>query len=731
MKSAFLLLLLVLARPLLAQPLAPLPHPDVPAAMDVAGLHLVLNEEARRLVQQRADALCRHQPSFQGRVDLADAAFPIIDKILQQEGVPLDFRYLVLQESSLKGDAVSIHDAVGYWQLKKGTATDMGLVVNDEVDERKHLVASTRAAARFLVRNNNALRNWLNALLSYNLGLGGVKPYTLPTDAGATEMAITEQTSTYVLTFLAHRIAFEPACGLNPRPPLRLQEFPAVPGQSLAVQAETIYADPLALATHNRWLLAPVVPADRSYTLIVPVSDAAQAAGLAANQRIDTGKELITAPVVDAKNAKEVRVNNLRALIALPNETREDLARRGGVKLGTFLRHNELRPFDAVVAGRPYFLESKRDEAAVEYHVVHSSETLVDIAQKYGIRRKAILVKNRMAPNEELRAGRVLWLQHFRPREVAVEYRTDLEGGTLELPVGAPRPPRKVVAVAAAPVKAPATPKAPPAAASQPDPDDDKDAATEALNEQLPAARPLPALATAPPAAALPPPAPLPADPEPLAEEPVRTASEAGKASAATAKPAPAAVVPVVAAPATPAVAAPDSTPLARPVAKPVAAAPAAAAPAQPRETDAKPANDENGQLTEHRVAAGETVYALARRYSVRPADLLAWNNLPANAGLVVGQVLRLRAAPEAAAPTALGVKEGGNPALYVPPVSKSAAPAVAAVDAAPARHTVAAGETLFSISRRYGVRVEELQAWNKKADAAVRVGEVLLVKAQ
>ena len=81
----------------------------VPAAFDVAGLHLVLTDEARRLVQQKADGLRRHQPSFQARVDLADASFPIIDRILQEEGVPLDFRYLALQESALQGDARSIH----------------------------------------------------------------------------------------------------------------------------------------------------------------------------------------------------------------------------------------------------------------------------------------------------------------------------------------------------------------------------------------------------------------------------------------------------------------------------------------------------------------------------------------------------------------------------------------------------------------------------------------------
>ena len=164
---------MALAGPLAAQPAAPRPHPDVPAAFDVAGVHLVLTEEAQRLVQQKADGLCRHQPSFQARVDQADAAFPIIDRVLQEEGVPLDFRYLALQESALIGNARSNHEAVGYWQLKQETATGLGLAVNAAVDERQHLATSTRAAARYLQRNTAVLHNRLTALLSYYTGPAG------------------------------------------------------------------------------------------------------------------------------------------------------------------------------------------------------------------------------------------------------------------------------------------------------------------------------------------------------------------------------------------------------------------------------------------------------------------------------------------------------------------------------------------------------------------------------
>lgn len=709
-KLLFLFGVLALGRAATAQ--APLPHPDVPATLDVAGLHLILNEEARRLVQLKADALCRHQPSFQARVNLADASFPLIDRILQQEGVPLDFRYLALQESALQGNAQSPHGAVGYWQLKRDTATELGLLVNTAVDERQHLTASTRAAARYLTRSNTSLNNWLNTLLSYYTGLGGVKPYVLPTDAGATELNITEQTASYVLMFLAQKVAYEPACGANPHPPLRLQEFPAVAGQTLGQQARTLYADSTALATHNHWLLASTVPADRPYTLVVPITDAAQAAALVANQRMNVGEELITAPGVDAANRSEVRVNNLRAIIALPNESLADMARRGNVKLGTFLRHNELKPFDVAISGRPYYLESKRDVAAVEYHVLLPNETVADVAQRYGIRQRVIVANNHLRHHaEELRPGRVLWLQHTRPHETAPEYRTLPEGRSLEMPVGSARPAPAPVVVAPVAVPPPAPPIADKAAVA--------DEVTENLNAlpPAPAATPAAPVASAAPAAPLPeatPVAPAPAS-RPVVEAPAPPVAAPVERPAPVVRPAPVARPTPVPAPAPVAAAAKPVGPASRPV----AAAPAAAVP------PAAPT---------HTVQAGETLYALARRYSLRPADLATWNQLTATAGLRPGQVLRLDAPPAGAATPVPALppatRPAANPAVYVPrgPArpAANAAPPVPPANATPRQHTVAKGETFYSVARRYGLSAAQLMEFNGKKTDAVQVGEVL-----
>ena len=781
MRNSILLLgfLLTLTGSLAAQPLAPRPHPDVPAAMDVAGIHLVLSEEAQRLVQQKADGLCRHQPSFQARVDLADASFPIIDRVLKEEGVPLDFRYLALQESALLGNARSNHEAVGYWQLKQETATGLGLSVNDAVDERQHLTASTRAAARYLTRSNASLHNWMNALLSYYTGLGGVKPYTLPTDADATEMAITEATSPYVLMFLAQKIAFEPSCGLNPRPKLLLQEFPAEAGQTLYAQALTLHVDSGALATHNHWLLAAAVPSDKAYTLIVPVGDVTQAAGIVANQRLQSRGQLLNAPTV-AANTAEVRLNKLRALIALPGETMADLARRGHQRLGEFLKHNELSAFDQIVTGRPYFLEKKRDVAAVPYHVLSPGERIFDVAQKYGIRQKAIYSKNRMARVEELRPGRVLWLQHTRPRETAIEYRTQPEGVALERPSVATTAAETETdilvdqaneALAARRTESPGDGKVKVKIKVKNESGKTKRVTTESTDgwgealetattaaATVPVAAPTPApvvAASAAPVPArpapapvqpsfakrtyLPPPAAAPA-PAPLADEPRQPDSTVA---------APVASRPAVAARPVP-VAAPVYSPKPAPavVTAPIAAAPrpeAAPVPAAVVAVRAIPGN------ATHRVEARETVYSVGRLYNIAPATLIAINQLAPPYGLVTGQVLALKDAAQQAAPVAKAVPVKApapvpathaagqiNPALlYVP---KKAAPAAAAVTAAPSapaaevavQHTVVKGETLYSIARRYQVTIADLQAWNGKAEAdkSAKIGEVLRVQA-
>ncbi|QJX45916.1 LysM peptidoglycan-binding domain-containing protein [Hymenobacter taeanensis] len=691
----------------------------VPNTLDVAGLHLRFTPAGRTAVQQKVDALRRHQASFQSRVTLADAYFPLIDRVFQQEGLPLDFHFLALQESGLQGDAQSIHDAVGYWQFKRESAADFGLVMTDAVDERKHITASSKAAAQYLLRNNKTFHNWINSLLSYNLGLTGTKPYTLPTDYDATNVEISEQTNPYILTFLAHKVAFEPAIGLNTKPPLMLQEFPAPAGQPLAVMAQAMQQDPTELAKYNRWLLAPTVPTDRVYSMLVPITDPLQLTALAAQQKNAASGQLLNKPQPDPENADFVRVNGLRALIALPGDTKESLAQRGKLKMRKFLQYNDLFAFDNIVAGQPYFVQKKRDKAAVEYHVARPGESVATVSQKYGIRAKAIWSKNRMARNEELRAGRVLWLQHTRPKSVPIEYADGNNAPALaafERPVSAdapasakaekPSPTQEQGTAVGWPTtsRAPAT-KTAPAPSPAPgtsvvQPDSATDEHTENLNDLPPAPTKVASdtpqnsnstsTAAASASSAPAPRKPLPAS-APIADEPLEEATESEPA-------------------ATPA-------PVAMPAASPSVVNAPIAVPTQPVVPVAPTVVQPVPASGLHTVEPKENLYSVARRFALRPADIVAWNNLPQNPSLRIGQVLRLTA-PVAAEPAT-------TPAAGSAPAQTTATPAATEG----IRHTVQQGETLYSISRRYAVTPAQLQEWNNKPDTGVKIGEVLVVK--
>jgi membrane-bound lytic murein transglycosylase D len=140
--------------------------------------------------------------------------------------------------------------------------------------------------------------------------------------------------------------------------------------------------------------------------------------------------------------------------------------------------------------------------------------------------------------------------------------------------------------------------------------------------------------------------------------------------------------------------------PASRPIVAPVVVRQAPrrppAAPSPPAAVSSTSNSSAAGTYT---VAPHETLYALARRLGVRPAELAAWNNILPTAALQVGQVIRLNAPAQ---PQYLATRT--------------------------TTHTVASGDTFFSISRRYGCTVAELQASNGKAEPTLRLGEVIRV---
>ena len=177
--------------------------------MEFAGMTLTIRDDARREIQKDVNAMTQSPKHHNIKVERAKTYFPIIEKVFEEERVPDDFKYLALQESALIADAVSVSNAVGFWQFKDFTAVEMGLRVDKEIDERLNIVSSSRAAARYIKKNNFYFNNWIFALQAYQMGAGGAMKSLPKNLSGAKNMEITSATYWYVKKYLAHKIAFE------------------------------------------------------------------------------------------------------------------------------------------------------------------------------------------------------------------------------------------------------------------------------------------------------------------------------------------------------------------------------------------------------------------------------------------------------------------------------------------------------------------------------------------
>lgn len=243
--------------------------PQVPHKMEFAGITLTIRDDAQREIQKDVNALTQSPRHHMIKVERARTYFPIIEKVFEEERVPDDFKYLVLQESALIADAVSVSNAVGFWQFKDYTALEMGLRVDKEVDERLNIVSSTRAAARYIKKNNFYFNNWIYALQAYQMGAGGVMKSVRDNQSGLKHMEITSNTYWYIKKYLAHKIAFEG--DVKDAGQIKVLMYENRTKKQLADIAKEVSVDENELIQYNKWAKKGAIPDDRMYTVLIPV----------------------------------------------------------------------------------------------------------------------------------------------------------------------------------------------------------------------------------------------------------------------------------------------------------------------------------------------------------------------------------------------------------------------------------------------------------------------------
>lgn len=134
---------------------------------------------------------------------MQNKVFPIIEPILKANGIPDDFKYLAVIESSLV-NAVSPAGARGVWQFMPATAKEYGMDVSGDVDERYHLEKSTEAACKYLNDAYKRFGNWQFAAASYNGGMAGINRVLESQQVSSYYDALFyEETGRYVFRILA------------------------------------------------------------------------------------------------------------------------------------------------------------------------------------------------------------------------------------------------------------------------------------------------------------------------------------------------------------------------------------------------------------------------------------------------------------------------------------------------------------------------------------------------
>ena len=203
---------------------------------------------------------------------------PLIQRILDEEGVPRELISLAQAESGFLPRAVSYKSATGMWQFMQGCGNEYGLIQNASFDDRLDPEKATRAAARHLRDLYAAFGDWYLAMAAYNCGPACVDRAVQRTGYAdfwelANRNALPRQTINYVPLILAITIMSKNPQdygldNIDPERPLEYDTMGIKAPTSLELIADVTNRPVSEIRELNPALLAAIAPA--AYQLHVP-----------------------------------------------------------------------------------------------------------------------------------------------------------------------------------------------------------------------------------------------------------------------------------------------------------------------------------------------------------------------------------------------------------------------------------------------------------------------------
>jgi membrane-bound lytic murein transglycosylase D len=375
------------------------------------------------------------RPDYVDRMTLRGSRylFHIVEEV-ERRNMPTELALLPFIESAFNPEALSTAKASGMWQFMPATGKDYDLKQNIFRDDRRDVLASTRAALDYLQRLYGMFGDWHLALAAYNWGEGSVQRAInrnrnagLPTDYSSLRMP--NETQYYVPKFQAVKNIIKDPQAFDLRLP-ELQNHPyflSVPisrDMDLEVAARLAQMPLDEFKALNPQMNKPVILAAVTPQILLPYDNANLFAHNAAKHRGATA--------------------SWTAWVAPRNIRPADAARQWGISESSLREINRIPPHMLIKAGSTLVVpRHPHSPADVAEHIADNAtivlapepsagrrmvlrtkprETVAGIAQRYKVSAAQIAEWNNLDPHTTLKPGQALVVYVTRassPRRVA------------------------------------------------------------------------------------------------------------------------------------------------------------------------------------------------------------------------------------------------------------------------------------------------------------------------
>jgi membrane-bound lytic murein transglycosylase D len=322
---------------------------------------------------------------FPGRGDIKE----LVEQILRSEGVPREIGALVWIESDFTVGCYSRVGAAGPWQLMPTTGRELGLKIDDYIDERYSWVASTRAAARYLTHLHNIFDDWSLAIAAYNCGPGRVQAGLRQGGSTFGEIDLPGETDAFVPRFASAAEAYVQVELDSDK--LAVVWVPS--GFDLRLLAAETDLDIDVLMDLNRSYLMEKTPEEgEAWEIVVPAAYA--------------GEVFNTSWVIDPARYIVKEGDSwswIASALGVSSEVLMGLNPAGSLQPGMYIDipETQRQPVNAGYVENPQFIR----------YTVRMGDTLGEIAAGVGVSSREVALWNEMSPGDTIFPGDVLLLR--------------------------------------------------------------------------------------------------------------------------------------------------------------------------------------------------------------------------------------------------------------------------------------------------------------------------------